>query len=311
MSARAVNTPPKPSTFETYISCKDHLVSGENFDLLLDDNLDLLMTSPKPEDKDLGKYYESEDYISHTDGNKSMVDVVYQMVRNYTLKKKLKLINSFQTEGKRILDIGAGTGDFLKICSDNGWQVNGVEPNAAARKIAHDKSVANGGAFFETVDLLKKEDNVFLGFDVITMWHVLEHVPNLDETIFNLKKLLKPEGVIIVAVPNFKSFDASHYKQFWAAYDVPRHLWHFSQTAIRRLFFFQAMEVVKTIPMKFDSFYVSLLSEKNKNSKTNFFKAFWIGLLSNTKAKKTNEYSSLIYVIKNKKNWLTDGFKGV
>ena len=311
MSARAVNIPPKRSSFETYVSCKDHLVTGEKFDLLLDDNLDLLMTNPKPATKDLAKYYESEAYISHTDGKKSVVDIVYQLVRNYTLKKKLKLINSFHTEGKRILDIGAGTGDFLKICSENDWSVVGVEPNVSARKIASEKSHKQAGQFFESVDELKKEENVFLGFDVITMWHVLEHVPNLDETIFNLKKLLKPEGVLIVAVPNFKSFDAGFYKEFWAAYDVPRHLWHFSQTAIRRLFFFQGMEVVKTLPMKFDSFYVSLLSEKNKTKTTNFLKAFYIGLQSNRKAKRTNEYSSLIYVIKNTKNWLKDGFNGV
>jgi 2-polyprenyl-3-methyl-5-hydroxy-6-metoxy-1,4-benzoquinol methylase len=309
MSARAVNTPPKLNSFETYVSCKDHLVSGENFDLLLDDSLDLLMTNPKPENDQLGKYYESEEYISHTDGKKSVVDVVYQMVRNYTLKKKLKLIESFQTEDKNILDIGAGTGDFLKICADHNWKVMGVEPNTGAREIALGKS--KEGLFFDSVESLKKEDGVFLGFDVITMWHVLEHVPNLDETIFNLKKLLKPEGVLIVAVPNFKSFDAAHYKEYWAAYDVPRHLWHFSQTAVRRLFFFQGMEVVKTLPMKFDSFYVSLLSEKNKTNKMNFLKAFLIGLRSNIKAKKTNEYSSLVYVIKNTKNWLKDGFNGV
>jgi 2-polyprenyl-3-methyl-5-hydroxy-6-metoxy-1,4-benzoquinol methylase len=309
MSARAVNTPPKLNSFETYVSCKDHLVSGENFDLLLDDSLDLLMTNPKPENDQLGKYYESEAYISHTDGKKSVVDVVYQMVRNYTLKKKLKLIESFQTEDKNILDIGAGTGDFLKICADHNWKVMGVEPNTGAREIALGKS--KEGLFFDSVESLKKEDGVFLGFDVITMWHVLEHVPNLDETIFNLKKLLKPEGVLIVAVPNFKSFDAAHYKEYWAAYDVPRHLWHFSQTAVRRLFFFQGMEVVKTLPMKFDSFYVSLLSEKNKTNKMNFLKAFLIGLRSNIKAKKTNEYSSLVYVIKNTKNWLKDGFNGV
>ena len=311
MSARAVNTPPKINSFETYVSCTDHLVSGEKFDLLLDDSLDLLMTNPKPQEDQLGKYYESEEYISHTDGKKSMVDIIYQLVRNYTLKKKLKLIDSFNTEGKSILDIGAGTGDFLKICADNNWKVSGIEPNKSAREIASKKSEKKEGRFFETVDELKKEDNVFLGFDVITMWHVLEHVPNLDETIFNLKKLLKPEGVLIVAVPNFKSYDADFYKEYWAAYDVPRHLWHFSQTAIRRLFFFQGMEVVKTLPMKFDSFYVSLLSEKNKNQKMNFLKAFRVGLLSNLKAKRTNEYSSLIYVIKNTKNWLKDGFNGV
>ncbi len=292
------------STFETYERCKDYLVSGEEFELLLDDNLDLLMTSPKPKTEDLGRYYESEDYISHTDSKKTPIDFVYQEVKKYALKQKLKLVNSFNSEEKKILDIGAGTGDFLKTCFEDGWNVYGVEPSEKAIEIA--KGKIDKGQFFNSVEELKKEEGVFLGFDVITMWHVLEHVPNLDETIFNLKKLLKPGGTLVVAVPNFKSYDATYYKSFWAAYDVPRHLWHFSQTAIRRLFFFQSMEVVKTLPMKFDSFYVSLLSEKNKKSTLGAVKAFWVGLLSNVKAKKTNEYSSLIYVIKNTKNWLSD-----
>lgn len=303
MTEKAIVKKSTSSAFVPYGSCKDYLVSGEEFELLLDDNLDLLMTSPKPMDEDLGRYYESEAYISHTDSKKSVLDFVYQTVKGIALKQKLKLINSFNSEGVKILDIGAGTGDFLKVCSDNGWEVSGVEPSLKARGIAQNKLGNNKGSFFETVEELKKEEGVFLGFDVITMWHVLEHVPNLDETIFNLKKLLKPEGTIVIAVPNFKSYDAAYYKQFWAAYDVPRHLWHFSQTAIRRLFFFQSMEVVNTLPMKFDSFYVSLLSEKHKNNRQNFFKAFYIGLKSNMKAKKTNEYSSLIYVIKNTKKW--------
>ncbi len=303
MCARAVNIPPNPSTFETYLSCKDHLVSGEQFDLLLDDNLDLLMTSPKPAFEDLGKYYESDAYISHTDAKISIVDKVYQLVKNYSLKQKLKLINSFNNENKNLLDIGAGTGDFLKVCEDNGWEVTGIEPNTKAREMAVSK-IANA-SLFESVEDLKKEENVFLGYDVITLWHVLEHVPNLDETIFNLKKLLKPEGTLVVAVPNFKSYDAVYYKAFWAAYDVPRHLWHFSQTAIRRLFFFQSMEVQETLPMKFDAFYVSMLSEKNRHKKNRFLNAFWIGLRSNLKAKRSKEYSSLIYVIRNTKNWLS------
>ena len=295
---------PYKNSFSVYVNCEDYLVSNEKFDLLLDDNLDLLMTSPKPENENLGKYYESEDYISHTDAKKSLVDKVYQLVKNYSLKKKLALVDSFQSEEKRILDIGCGTGDFLSICASNGWEVIGVEPNFKAREIPIQKTTNSNAGFFDTVGALKKEENVFLGFDVITMWHVLEHVPNLDETIFNLKKLLKPEGTLVIAVPNFKSYDASYYKQYWAAYDVPRHLWHFSQTAIRRLFFFQNMEVVKTLPMKFDSFYVSMLSEKNKNGKNSFLKAFLVGLRSNSKAKRSNEYSWLIYVIKNKKNWI-------
>lgn len=303
MTARAVNTPPNPSTFTTYVTCKDHLVSGEEFDLLLDENLDLLMTSPKPESSDLGKYYLSDSYISHTDSSDTLVDKVYQIVKNYALKKKLALLTSFNSEQKMVLDIGCGTGDFLKICADNGWDVTGVEPSKVAQSFVRSKISSDKLSLFDSVDALKKEDNIFLSYDVITLWHVLEHVPNLDETIFNLKKLLKPEGTLVVAVPNFKSDDANYYNKYWAAYDVPRHLWHFSQTALRRLFFFQAMEVVKTLPMIFDAYYVSLLSEKNKGRSTNYFRAFWRGFVSNWKAKRSQEYSSLIYVIKNTKNW--------
>ena len=136
-------------------------------------------------------------------------------------------------------------------------------------------------------------------FDVITMWHVLEHVENLQEYIQQIKELLKENGTLIIAVPNYKSYDAYYFKEFWAAYDVPRHLWHFSQKSITKLFSMENIRLVKTIPMKFDSYYVSLLSEKYKKGKMNPIKAFWIGFISNRKAKRTNMYSSLIYVLKN------------
>ena len=132
------------------------------------------------------------------------------------------------------------------------------------------------------------------------MWHVLEHVPNLEEYLVALKRLLKPTGTILIAVPNFKSFDANYYGRFWAAYDVPRHIWHFSKVTIKKLFSEKEMNLVKVLPMKFDSFYVSLLSEKYKTGKMNFIKAFFVGLKSNLCAKKSKEYSSHIYVIKNK-----------
>ena len=131
------------------------------------------------------------------------------------------------------------------------------------------------------------------------MWHVLEHVPNVENQIAQLKRLLKPHGTIFIAVPNFKSYDANYYGNFWAAYDVPRHLWHFSKTAIQKLFAKQNLKLIKILPMILDSFYVSLLSEKYKTGKMNFVKAFYIGLLSNIKAKQNLEYSSHIYVIKN------------
>lgn len=272
-----------------YRSCIDFTVSKEEYEVLLNEEFQLLVTQPVP--KDLGKYYKSEDYISHTDSKKSLFDKVYQIVRNYTLKKKLKLINSFKTEEKTLLDIGAGTGDFLATCKTHSWNVFGVEPSKEAREIALRKNID----LQEEISAYKNKR-----FDVITMWHVLEHVPNLIEYIQQLKQLLKPNGVLVIAVPNYKSYDALHYKNYWAAFDVPRHLWHFSKTAIEKLFSSVEMKVVKTQPMKFDSFYVSLLSEKYESGKMKPFSAFLTGLRSNIKARRSGEYSSLIYVLKNK-----------
>lgn len=272
---------------KTFLTCKDHTVSKETYQILLNTELDLLVTQPVPEN--LEKYYESENYISHTDSKKSVIDKIYQLVKNHTLKQKLKLINSFNTEGKTILDIGAGTGDFLLVCNKNNWKVFGVEPSKNARNIALNKKI-------NLEENLTNFNN--LQFDVITLWHVLEHIPNLMEYINNLKKLLKTNGVLVIAVPNFKSYDAKYYKEFWAAYDVPRHLWHFSKTAITKLFASEKMKVEEILPMKFDSFYVSLLSEKYKFGKTKPINAFLTGLRSNIKAKHSGEYSSLIYIIK-------------
>src|SRR5204863_7865105 len=189
-----------------------------------------------------------------------------------------------------LLDIGAGTGDFLWTAKQEGWKTTGIEPNDKARISAERKGIS----FAE--DMASIPDH---SFDVITMWHVLEHVPDLDLQIRELKRLLKPEGTVIVAVPNFKSYDAKYYGNFWASFDVPRHLWHFSKTSIKLLFQKEGMELKKVLPMKFDAFYVALLSEKYKNGKMNFLKAFYIGLLSNIKAKGNLEYSSHIYIIKN------------
>lgn len=282
-------SPINNNPLEPFISCKDHTVSNETFSIVIDRASELLVTSPRPNDEDLGKYYEGVDYISHSDAKKSVFDRIYQLVRNYTIKRKIKLINSFETSHKTILDIGAGTGDFLVACKDNGWSVDGVEPSSKARSIAEEKLVLK-----LKTELSKLSTQQF---DIITMWHVLEHVSDLDEYISRLNSLLKENGKLLVAVPNHNSFDAKHYGKFWAAYDVPRHLWHFSQKAIGELFEKEKMKVVKTLPMKFDAFYVSLLSEKYKKGKMNPFKAFYIGLQSNLKAKQTKEHSSLIYVI--------------
>jgi 2-polyprenyl-3-methyl-5-hydroxy-6-metoxy-1,4-benzoquinol methylase len=278
------------------LTCLDHTVSGEKFDLLLDNDLDMLITSPQPSADELNKYYDSEEYISHTDSKKSLLDRVYQIVKNYTVKQKVKLINNLNPENKTILDIGCGTGDFLKACQLNGWKINGIEPNDKARELAIQKTKNIDRINNKIEDLLKDKISCF---DVITLWHVLEHIPNLKEYIAFIKKMLKPNGVLIVAVPNYKSYDAKYYGKFWAAYDVPRHLWHFTQKSMNLLFAEFDFRIMNTLPMKFDAYYVSLLSEKYRSGKSNPFKAFLNGFVSNAKAIQSKEYSSLIYVIKN------------
>lgn len=274
-----------------FLTVKDYSVSQETFDLYYDETLDMLITHPQPSLENLGKYYESEDYISHTDNKRSLFEKLYHFIKSIALKNKLNLINSLQPNKGRLLDIGAGTGEFLSVAKNDGWQTIGVEPSDRAKSIAKNKGIS----FVEETSEL--EDH---SFDLISMWHVLEHVPDLDKQIKELKRLLKPTGTLIIAVPNFKSYDASHYGKFWAAFDVPIHFWHFSKTAIKLLFEKEEMKLEKVLPMKFDSFYVSLLSEKYKSGKMNFFKAFFIGLQSNWKAKGNFEYSSHIYILKNK-----------
>jgi len=280
------NTPLEP-----HITCTDYTVSKKEFSIVLDKETGLLVTSPRPKDENLGAYYESDDYISHSDAKKSLFDRLYQFVRNYTLKKKIKLLDSVGVSEKRVLDIGAGTGDFLAICKKYNWHITGVEPNKQANEIASLKLASK-----LKLDISELEGKQY---DVITMWHVLEHVPSLTSYITQLRKLLTPNGTLVVAVPNHQSYDAQHYGRFWAAYDVPRHLWHFSQKSIEKLFSKEEMKVTHILPMKFDAYYVSLLSEKYRSGKMNPIKAFYTGFKSNVKARSTNQYSSLIYIIKN------------
>ncbi|TDN83454.1 ubiquinone/menaquinone biosynthesis C-methylase UbiE [Salegentibacter sp. 24] len=268
---------------EFYLNCKDHLVSGEEFRLVMRSDFEILQTLPVP--KDLSIYYDSENYISHTDSKKSFTDKIYRGVKRYMLAEKLKWISQVSS-GKKILDIGAGTGDFLIAARNKNFKISGIEPNAGARKLALEKGIK-----------LQPDLSFFKGnsFNVISMWHVLEHIPDLDFQLNELYRLLEPNGIVVIAVPNFKSFDAKYYKENWAAYDVPRHLWHFSQNGISELFMKYNFRKLQTKPLFFDSFYVSLLSEKNKNGNASLIKAFNIGLKSNIKARNTSEYSSLVY----------------
>ncbi len=273
-----------------FLKTKDYSVSQEEFELLHDEELDMLITKPQPEV--LEKYYKSDTYISHTDSNKTLVDKLYQTVKKYSLRSKCSLVEKYLRSEKTLLDVGAGTGDFLVAAKNKGWSIAGVEPNYDARMRAQEKQIA----LIPNMESLPGKK-----FEVITLWHVLEHLPDLENKILKLVWHLEKEGTLIIAVPNFKSHDAKYYKTAWAAYDVPRHLWHFSRCSIEKLFGKHGLQLVKTKPMIFDSFYVSLLSEKYKSGKSgflNFPKAFFRGLWSNMSAWRSKEYSSIIYILK-------------
>jgi len=277
-----------------FLHSRDYFLTKEDFEIKTCGGCGFLFTSPMPADAKLGAYYESEEYISHSNAGKGFINILYQAVRNYTLGKKVTLIQKWVHSGK-VLDIGCGTGEFLNVMSKKGFDVIGVEPNINAANFAIENyhlSVYKENKLSELVPQ---------SFDVITMWHVLEHVSDLAKRIEQIKKLLKPDGILIVAVPNPESFDARYYKKYWAAFDLPRHLYHFKKSDISKLFKKVEMEIVKVIPMLFDSFYVSLLSEKYKTGSSKYFRAFIIGLWSNLGAFiRTKNYSSLIYIIKHK-----------
>jgi len=269
-----------------FLKTKDFSVSGEDFELVLDEERQLLITKPQPENLEI--YYQSESYISHTDSRKTFTDKIYHCVKSFSMWMKVRLINNYADDNKSLLDIGAGTGDFLLAAKKYGWSVEGVEPNLDARLRSREK----GMELRQDMESLPRKK-----FEIITLWHVLEHLPDLENQILKLIWHLEEEGTLIVAVPNFKSYDAKYYKEYWAAYDVPRHLWHFSSTAIEALFSNQGMRVVATRPMVFDAFYVSLLSEKYRTGKQSFIKAILVGCLSNISGWLTKEHSSIIYIL--------------
>jgi ubiquinone/menaquinone biosynthesis C-methylase UbiE len=274
--------------FDTFLQLKDYSISKEPFTIIQCKKCKLKITSPRPNEEDLGKYYESEEYISHSDTSKGIINFLYQKVKSYTLKKKEKLISSFHTS-KTLLDIGCGTGDFLLYCKSKNWKVNGLEPDANARKKAHEKGLEN---VKDSKDLFSIPEK---SFGIITMWHVLEHVSELNKYLKQLYKILQDDGRILIAVPNPDSPDALKYEKYWAAYDVPRHLFHFSKSNIKELSEKHNFSLDEIKPMVFDSFYVSMLSEKHK--KGSLLNASINGLISNVKAASQTNHSSLIYIL--------------
>ena len=243
---------------EHFMNVQDHSISKEEFRIVKCNDCGLKITSPRPADEDLGRYYESEDYVSHSDTSKGIINKVYQQVKNITLKQKEKLITSFGTK-KKLLDLGCGTGDFLVYCKEKGWQVSGLEPDPNARKRAQEKGLENVQDSSALFSLNER-------FGVITMWHVMEHVSDLNGYMQKLNELLDENGRLIIAVPNPDSYDAQKYRSHWAAYDVPRHLFHFSKNNIRDLANKHGFTLEEIHPMVFDAYYVSMLSEKNKKN---------------------------------------------
>ena len=278
------------------LEAKDYTVSQEIFEIWECEDCKLRFTQNVPDKESIGKYYDSPEYISHSNTKKGFVNNVYHKVRNITLKSKRELVQKHSALNKgSLLDIGAGAGAFLNEMKKAGWDVQGIEPDVSARKNAKE----NYNIDLQTEDTFSNMPTE--SADVITLWHVLEHVHDLHGYINEFMRLLKPKGTLFIAVPNYTSNDAQNYGEHWAAYDVPRHLYHFSPRSMDLLMDKHGFIITAQKPMWFDSFYVSMLSEKYEVGSTNYIKAIISGLRSNAKATgNTSRCSSIIYVIRKK-----------
>lgn len=275
------------------LSPKDYTVSGQTFPIVECGQCSLRFTQDVPDERSIGPYYKAESYISHTNTSKGLINRIYKTVRRKTLVRKRKLVEKFTgKKNGKLLDVGSGTGSFVNEMKQAGWETLGLEPDEDARRIAgeqHQLELAAPAVLYN----LPQES-----FDAVTLWHVLEHVHDLNGYIRQLKKILAPAGRLFIAVPNYTSLDAKIYGEFWAAYDVPRHLYHFSPLSMQTLMEKNGLRIIQYKPMWYDSFYISLLSSKYKNGRSNLLAAGFNGLRSNIKAmSNVKKCSSLIYII--------------
>ena len=275
------------------LTAKDYTVSQQQFSIWHCNNCMVRFTQDVPEQNAIGAFYQSDNYISHSDTKKGIVNSLYHLVRSRTLNAKRKLIiDKVGMMKGEILDIGCGTGAFLNTMKTAGWGITGLEPDDTAIKKAAELYNIQAQLPEKLFELKPST------YHAITMWHVLEHVHELHAYIKQLHNLLTPQGKIFIAVPNYTSYDAGLYNEHWAAYDVPRHLYHFSPQSMQHLLAQYSLTLIAIKPMWYDSFYVSMLSEKYKNGKGNIIKAFWNGLVSNLKAMgDKKKCSSVIYII--------------
>ena len=272
---------------------KDHTVSGETFSIAECGSCSLRFTQDVPDAVSISPYYKAEEYISHSNTSKGFINRLYKFVRNRTMVRKRKLVEKCTGIKKgKLLDLGSGVGSFVNEMKQKGWEVTGLEPAEDARKAA--KQLYN-------LDLADSKQFYSLAadsFDAISLWHVLEHVHDLHTYIRQLRTVLKENGKLLVAVPNYTSLDAKIYREYWAAYDVPRHLYHFSPRSMEVLMQANGLNIEQYKPMWYDSFYISLLSSKYRNGSTNWIAALWNGFRSNLKAmSNVKKCSSVIYII--------------
>ncbi len=280
--------------FLNHLVVKDHAVSDESFTICKCSNCHFLFTNPRPDQANINRYYESEDYISHTNKSTNLVNILYKLVRKYTLQQKVNWINHFSPKVGRLMDYGCGTGHFLAAAKSKGWECTGYEPNPQAAQIAEKQHQL---PLISQVNQLSQEKK----FDAITLFHVLEHVHDLRGTLDLLIARLKKRGTLFLAVPNYDSLDSQLYKENWASLDVPRHLYHFTQETMGFLAQEFDLRIVAKEPMLFDSYYVSILSEEIKNNRKNFIQSFLTGYKSNQYAKmNNNNYSSILFILKKK-----------
>ena len=283
--------------FRSVLVARDHTVSQETFPIAQCNGCQARFTQNIPDVDSIGPFYQAESYISHTDSRKGLVNQLYHAVRNLTLKSKCALVKEVSGLSKgTLLDYGSGTGAFLDTMREAGWQVSGLEPDDTARGVAKQRYGLDLRSPSELHDIAPAS------FDMITLWHVLEHVHDLHHTLDGLEKALRPGGTLLIAVPNYTSGDAVHYGEFWAAWDVPRHLYHFSPASMKTLLQRHGLEVTGTRRMWFDSYYVSMLSEQYKKGKPRLVRAFFEGSLSNIQAITDGQScSSVIYIARVRK----------
>ena len=278
--------------FVTKYTCTDLVATSELFNMLECKGCSFLFTNPRPDSNEISKYYKSDNYISHSSESAGLIFSIYKIVRDYGIKQKLRLIKSFNSSGN-LLDIGCGLGYFLNGATNDGsFNTTGVDTSDDAVKYVKEHfgiSVQNDSAL--------NEFNAS-SFDVITMWHVLEHVHDLSGRVKQLSRLIKPDGTLFIAVPNSGSWDAGFFKEKWDAYDVPRHLYHFNQKSFKLLMEKNGFKIIETKPLFFDAPYVSMRSAKHAGWPFSFIVGGVIGLISNLMALNNKNYSSLLFVVK-------------